>query len=306
MVIKEKAVFKNEDKKEKEEKESQDTTFDWKKNGFDVREHLTLKNNSLEAEAYQADQKKDRPKKSKNPKNIPLGIQKIRKKVREVYDEEDEEDDYTYTFSVLPQMTEEAEDNKLLKGLTEDEKRTLKQQETIDIVKAQQDVGKMEALHIAHNLAKEAGLKGLSEKTVAAGIQEATFRPQEIQEKVIKKDVSEKLGIRGKLSDGKIIQAARGIKKIENLGGQKAAKNLDMKDVVKAGEDKLDEIKLAELILEKSGQDVKKRKTKLNQSKEKIELKSFENKVSKDKKSEKDRDKSFKKDLSKNAVDFGR
>lgn len=300
-------MFNSEDKKEtKKEEESQDTTFDWKKNGFDMREHLTLKNNSLEAEAYQDNQKKERPKKIKNPKNIPLGLQKIRKKVREVYDEEDEEDDYTYTFSVLPQMSEEAEDNKLLKGLTDDEKRFLKQKETIETTKAQQDAGKMEALHIAHNLAKEAGLKGLREKTVAAGIQEAAFRPQEMQEKVIKKDVSEKLGIRGKISDGKIIQAARGIKKIESLGGQKAAKNLDMKDVVKAGEDKLDEIKLAELILEKSGQDVKKRKTKLNQSKEKIELKSFENNVSKDKKAEKEAEKPFKKDLSKNAVDFGR
>ena len=85
---------------------------------------------------------------------------------------------------------------------------------------------------------------------------------------------------------------------LKSLGAKRA--------LVVYGEDKLDEIKLAELILEKSGQDVKKRKTKLNQSKEKIELKSFENKVSKDKKSEKDRDKSFKKDLSKNAVDFGR
>ena len=58
-------------------------------------------------------------------------------------------------------------------------------------------------------------------------------------------------------------EAAKGIKKVENLGGQKAAKNLDMQDMIKAGEDQLDEIRLAELILEKSGQDVKKRKTKL-------------------------------------------
>ncbi|MBR2299664.1 MAG: hypothetical protein IJ870_03720 [Alphaproteobacteria bacterium] len=167
-----------------------------------------------------------------------------------------------------------------------EEKQALKQKETLDTIKSQQDAGKMEALHIAHNLAKEAGLKGLSEKTVAFGMQEATFRPQEMQQEVIKKDISKKLGIKGKVEDGKIIQAARGIKKVENLGGQKAAKNLDMKDIIKAGEEKLDEIKLAELILQKSGQDVKKRKAKFNQKKEKIDLKYLKNKDSKEKESE--------------------
>lgn len=111
---------------------------------------------------------------------------------------------------------------------------------------------------------------------MAAGMQEATFRPEEIQEKVIKKEVSGKLGIKGKIEDGKIISAARGIKKIERLGGKEAAKNLDMRDVVKAGEEKLDEIKLAELILEKSGQDVKKRKERFNHSKDSLRLKNFE------------------------------
>ena len=49
-----------------------------------------------------------------------------------------------------------------------------------------------------------------------------------------------------------------------------------MRDVVKAGEEKLDEIKLAELILEKSGQDVKKRKERFNHSKDSLRLKNFE------------------------------
>lgn len=140
----------------------------------------------------------------------------------------------------------------------------------------QQTAGKMEALHIANNLARESGLKDISRKAMAAGMQEATFRPEEIQEKVIKKEVSGKLGIKGKIEDGKIISAARGIKKIESLGGKEAAKNLDMRDVVKAGEEKLDEIKLAELILEKSGQDVKKRKERFNHSKDSLRLKNFE------------------------------
>ena len=64
---------------------------------------------------------------------------------------------------------------------------------------------------------------------------------------------------------------------------KEAAKNLDMRDVVKAGEEKLDEIKLAELILEKSGQDVKKRKERFKSGKERLRLKNFEQPKEKDK-----------------------
>ena len=275
------------EKDETKNEENRDSSFAWKKNGFDMREHLTLKHNTLEADIYQDALKKERSKKAKNSeKTLPVGLQKLRKKVREVYDEEDDEDESGHTFSPIMQMQDEVEDTRLFKGLTEDEKRTFKQQETINTIKAQQDAGKMEALHVAHNLAREAGLIGLSEKNVALGMQEAAFRPVEMQKDMISKDVGKKLGIKGKIEDGKIIQAARGIKKVENLGGQKAAKNLDMKDIVKAGEDKLDEIKLAELILQKSGQDVKKRKEKFNQGKEKINLEYLQNKDSKERKAE--------------------
>jgi len=229
----------------------------------------------------------------------------LKKKVREVYDEEEDEEDYMYTALPMFHMIEEEDDGRLRQGLTENEKRILKQKETIDTVKALQTAGKMEALHQAHNLAREAGLKGLYEKTVAESIQEATFRPEQIQEKAIQKDVSKKLGIKGKIHDGQIIQVARGIKKIEGMGGQKAAKNMDMKDIIKIGEEKLDEIKIAELILKKSGQDIRKRKRKLNESKDKIDLKYLVNKEDKKGKDKKDKI-SDTPSLKQKDVDFGR
>ena len=249
------------------------------KKGFDMREHISLRIDAIEADRYQQKNARGKLKNSTSmSKTLPLGLQKLKKKVREVYDEEDDdEDDYGYTFIKMPQIEYESDgENRLLFGLSDEEKRTLKQQETINIVKSQQNAGKMEALHVAHNLAKDTGIGALSRKTVAESMQQAIFDPQKAQEKIVKKEVSSKLGIRGKIEDGKLIQAARGIKKIENLGGQKATKNLDMKDVIKAGEQKLDEIKLAELILKKSGQNVTKRKKNLKKSKDKIELKNLE------------------------------
>lgn len=297
----------DEDKnKEEQEEQEEKADFSWKKNGFDIREHLTLKNDALEAEAFQQKQSKGRPKKRMKPvRNLPLGLQMLKKKVREVYDEEEDEEDYMYTALPMFHMIEEEDDGRLRQGLTENEKRILKQKETIDTVKALQTAGKMEALHQAHNLAREAGLKGLYEKTVAESIQEATFRPEQIQEKAIQKDVSKKLGIKGKIHDGQIIQVARGIKKIEGMGGQKAAKNMDMKDIIKIGEEKLDEIKIAELILKKSGQDIRKRKRKLNESKDKIDLKYLVNKEDKKGKDKKDKI-SDTPSLKQKDVDFGR
>ncbi len=263
--------------------DDQEMVFDWKKKGIGQKEVLTLQHNPLEAEAYNARKKNQtRPSYKPKPDKLPAGLKKLRQKVREVYDDEDEEENETI-FATIPVFQEpENNENALLNALTEDEKRMIMQKDTIENTRMQQNAGKMEALHVANNLAREAGLSRISRKAMEVGMQEAVFNPEKMQEKTIKKEVSNKLGIKGSIRDGKIIEAARGIKKVENIGGKEAAKNLDMRDIVKAGEEKLSDIKLAEKILEKSGQDVKKRKLMLKKGKEKIELKNFEQNNEKD------------------------
>ena len=253
--------------------EDEEFSFDWKKQGVGTKEHLTLKNDVKEALKYD-EKKKSALKKEKkiNPETLPLGLKKLRKKIRDIYDDEDEDEDTIFSHIRMP---EQEEDNVLLNSLNDDEKRMFKQKNTIENTQMQQIAGKMEALHIANNLAREAGLKNLSRKALDVGMQQATFEPEKMQEKIIKKEVGGKLGIRGKIEDGKIIQAARGIKKVEQMGGKDATKNMNMKDIVKAGEEKLSDIELAEMILEKSGQDVKKRKNNLKKTKDNIELKHF-------------------------------
>lgn len=260
--------------------DDQETVFDWKKTGVDKRERVALNINVKEAEKYRNKQSKNLMK-APRPENLALGLKKLRKKVREVYDDDEDEDENDTIFAPLPVLEEE--ENPLLNALTEDEKRLFWQKNTIENTQMQQTAGKMEALHIANNLAREAGLKNISRKALEAGMQEAVFRPEQMQEKVIKKEVSGKLGIKGNMEKGKILEAARGIKKVERLGGKEAAKNLDMRDIIKAGEEKLDEIKLAELILEKSGQDIKKRKKRLQEGKNNLELKNFKNQSGKEK-----------------------
>lgn len=266
--------------------DTEELSFDWKKKGIGTKEHLTLKNNVKEALQYNEAKKTPLAKHKKiNPETLPLGLQKLRKKIRDIYDEEEDEDEYTIFTNI--KMPEQEEDNTLLNALDDDEKMIFRQKNTIESTKMQQDAGKMEALHIANNLAREAGLSNINQKQIEIGMQQASFDPVTTQEKVIKKEVGEKLGIKGKIEDGKIIQAARGIKKIEQMGGPTATQNMNMKDIVKAGEQKLSEIELAELILEKSGQDVKKRKNNLKKSKENIELKHFQQPQKSEKKNNK-------------------
>jgi len=259
------------------------------KKGFDMREHMSLRIDAIAADEYQQKNARGKLKNSTSmSKTLPAGILKLQKKVREIYDEDDEdEDDYAYTFRMMPAIENESEnENRLLFGLSDEEKRMVKQNETLENIKSQQTAGKMEALHVAHNLNKDVGMGNISKKVVSKEMQRATFDPEKMQKKVIDKTVTSKLGIKGNIDNGKMIQAARGIKKIENMGGQEAAKNLDMKDVIKAGEQKLDDIKLAELILQKSGQDVTKRKKNLKKSQEKIKLDNLEGKSKKKEKQE--------------------
>lgn len=280
--------------------DDQETIFDWKKNSTGKREHMALNIDAQAVEKYR-DKKEKNLMKTPRPENLALGLKKLRKKVREVYDEEDDEDENETIFAPLPYLQEE--ENPLLNALTEDEKRLFWQKNTIENTQMQQTAGKMEALQIANNLAKEAGLQNIDRKALNKGMNEASFRPQELQEKIIRKEVSGKLGIKGDIEKGKILEAARGIKKVEMLGGKEAVKNLDMRDIVKAGEEKLDEIKLAEMILEKSGQDIKKRKKRLQEGKDKLELKHFKLPNEKDKKKENKKQNS---DLSKGGTELSR
>ena len=263
-----------EDKNQNQEQKSQ-SSFKPKKSGFDMREHLTLKNDTVQAEIYENKHKKNLNQSAqKNPKSLPVGVLKMRQKIRDIYDE-DEEDIYDYTFVKAPKIEEETKNNSE-EAQSEAQKTAQKQKETNDITKAQQNAGKMEALEVASRLAREAGLKGLKKQTVHKGMQEAVFRPQHTFNKAIEKDVVKELGMKGQVKDKQIIQAVRGIKTVENLGTKKAVKNLDMSDVVKVGEKKMDQKELAELILKKSGQDITKYQSK-NPKKQDAKLKSLEN-----------------------------
>ena len=83
-----------ESKEEQEDKD--DSNMEWKKNGIDKHERLTLKVNVKEANLYNANKKREtKPRiKARTPLEVPKGFKKISKKIRDSYDDEEDDDEY--------------------------------------------------------------------------------------------------------------------------------------------------------------------------------------------------------------------
>ena len=140
------------------EDNSSNPNIEWKKPGFGSSEKLSLKVNTKEAVLYDAKKKNGLQKSNPlTPADLPAGLKKIRKKIKDVFDE-DEEDENDSVF-VPSQSLQEA--NSLFNALNEDEKRIFKQQQTLHQIKMQNDAGKLEALAMANKTAQEAGKMGI-------------------------------------------------------------------------------------------------------------------------------------------------
>ena len=249
--------------------------IEWKKNNSDPSERLTLRINHKEAAAYSATKKNSfNAPAMPVAENLPKGLKKIRKKIRKIdvrsgYEDEDDED-----FQYIPDSLEQLNQaNSLMNALNDEEKRLLQQQESLQNMKMQQTAGKMEALAVAANMARQAGLTGTEKKAVVKN-QQTNAPLEEITELAVRDILNDREKISGrKVPEGKVIQTLRGVKRVKDAGGNKALQGLSLDALLKAGEKDISDEELAKIaarennalakkILEKSGQDVKRRRKK--------------------------------------------
>ncbi len=239
--------------------ESSNPNIEWNKNkkGFGATEKNSRKTDLKKALEYEATAKKVLDTKiSVKPDQLPKGLKKIRKKIKDVYDEEDEEE---YLFNMPLDI-----DNSLYNALNENEKKQVKQQKIINDSKMQQTVGKMEAIMQADLMAKKAGLTGINKKLVNETTADATLVHNPL-EKVLSKELSNKVKTGGKvLSSKETVTMLRGVEKIKNVAlaadesQLKALENMKVEEVINAGEKSTDEREIAKMILKKSGRKDKK------------------------------------------------
>ena len=158
------------DPKDDAEKEG-DSNIEWKKSGIDKHERLTLKINVREANLYNAAKANDLKAKTKarTPLDVPRGFKKVSRKIRDSVDEEEDEDDY-----ILVPVFEDMRESSLMRALSEEEKKILQQNESINNIRMQENAGKEAAIERAEKVVMQAGLgrmdaKVLNEERLKAG-----------------------------------------------------------------------------------------------------------------------------------------
>lgn len=247
--------------------ESSSPNLEWKKSSFEAKDKLTRKTKISEALAYEAKDKKGVQKAfSPTPSELPKGLKKIRNKIKDIYDEEDEEEG---GFVFVPASMElESGNSSLLNALSDNEKRQLKESETINHIHMQQTAGKMEAIATADKIAKDFGFKGLSKADVSKNIQSIATDTDTLNNTLKDKLAPKLKGKWRNMSEAEMVNWLRGVKRIQGmkLGGEKEkdrAKVLEgwsFQEIRAAGNKKTDDQQLAEKILEKSGRKEKNEK----------------------------------------------
>lgn len=241
---------------------SSNSNLEWKKTGFDFNEKLTLKTNVAKAVAESRKDKNSGLRRF-TPGNIslPNGISKIRKRIKSVYDEDDEDED-SYYSSVNIQMFHSFDDNKesssLMGALADEEKQIIRRQETQNMMSLNQETGKINALLQANQLMKENGMKGLDKKVMAQNFQELTVNT-DFTSKAINEDLRKKLKLKGRMiKDAKALKLLNGAKQVKMFAGEKSLEGMKVDDVANIGEKKRSAQETAKLILNKTGRvDVK-------------------------------------------------
>lgn len=235
--------------------------------GFDDSERMTLKINVQEALQYEAEKGK------KKVGNLPKNLKKIKKKVRDSYDEDEDDgmdEDVIRSLRELQINQTDASngDSSLINALNEQERRQIMQSTNIEITRHEENAGKQNALEQADTNLRKATLRRMNTKEFMNEMNDAIYNPSRLRRQAMEHSIAKQMGIKGKIEkhqEGKVVE---GVKKVKDLTGNRKVKSLKMGDVQKVGEKRMSQNQTAELILKKSGQTAKlseiKRQTQSN------------------------------------------
>ncbi len=254
--------------------ESSNPNIEWKKPGFDFNEKITLKTNVRKAVEYEAQNKNSGVNKSytPSPAELPKGLKKIRKKIKDAFDEDEEEDD-DYQIAAFEMMNVSGNDGTLLNALQEDEKKFLRQNEEIQTVNVLQQTERNQKIADAEKMARDSGLKkGLDKKVLAKTFQN-TGIGEDLTREAVSRQVARSFKFKGEKVPAKDAKKLIiGIKRIQQIGGKEAIGGIKLKDVLEAGEGRNEHRDTIKKMLEKSGRIDKKGK-KVKRSGNDLQLK---------------------------------
>ena len=230
--------------------------MDWKKKGFVPAERLSLRIDAQEANRYQA----------KNGKaklgELSPALKSLRKKVRNPFDEEEDDNDGSMDDDTLRMLRElevnasdaSNNDTSLLNAVSSAERHFISQRSTIENNRMEENAGKLNAMQQADTVSRKAGITKMTTQEYTDKMQEAIYNPQRLRREAFEENVAKKVGLKGHVTKHNTGKVVKGVRKITETTKNKKVKDVKMDDAAQIGKKNLSKNATAELILKKSGQ----------------------------------------------------
>lgn len=223
------------------------------KQGFEDSERMTLKINVQEAQQYQAEKGK------KKIGRLPKKLRKIKKKVRDSYDEDEEigmDEEVIRSLQELQINQNDASngDSSLINSLTDDERRRIMQSTNIEITRREDMAGKQNALEQANTNLRKASLNKMNSQEFMNEMNEAIYNPGQLRRTAMEHSIAKQMGIKGKIEKRHEGEVVEGVRKVKELSDNRQVNTIKMKDAEQIGKKNMSQNETAELILKKSGQ----------------------------------------------------
>lgn len=172
-------------------------------------------------------------------------LNRLRKKIKEVYDdEEDDEDENGTVFFNINLLDEENTDHK--------NDSPQKADETLQIMKEQQMAGKLNSIMSANLATEDLNLPSRITKEDERLLNSAEYDTTETRRQILKNKITKPLGIEGDIPEQELKKTLQDIKTIQKELSLDDLAPLKTKDISDIAEEK-DENEMAKLILEKTG-----------------------------------------------------
>ena len=235
------------------------SNIDWgQSKGFSKNTRISRRLDQKKAMAAESLKKNNFKKTAKPIKKVLPNLKKIQSKIRDLYDDEDEDDDEKSTL-VFDFSMDFNDESSLYGVLSEEEKIRFNANKDVENHKMQQTAGKFADILRADQMSKELGLKDIDKKIIRDTTKDVTYDNQTF-EKTLLKNVEKKTKIKtDNLSSKETSDAVRGLVKVKTSGIlskendlKSISDNMSVQNIIEIGKEKNDK-KAAKMILEKSG-----------------------------------------------------
>ena len=232
--------------------------LEWKKKGFGKKEKPSRRIDANQASLSEQKQKNNFTGvvslTAQSSVSFDHHLKKMRKKIKQALDEDEEDDETSQFFGPLDIFLEdELNANPLFKGLNEAEKSVISQKRTLEQIRMQQDASKVKALTNINAFAKRAGLEPLTAKEFGAHMQNNGWG-QDTFKMALEQNITPNIKTGWtNIDQQKAQKLMKGLKRLQKMGNISAVDGMKMDEVIKITDNKFNDEKVAKLLLKKTG-----------------------------------------------------